>query len=131
MTRHSMLAKRLGMTAVAVAALVLGLRAADPPEFKPDGTFERVGSHRLAHGRPGAVASRERRVIGRAAPGGSGGWLVMDKEFQDLMFYANLRCEGACKTGVLLRAEKTADGGMKGLYMSLTDGGLRDLPGHD
>ena len=38
------------------------------------------------------------------------------------MFYTNLRCEGSCKTGVLLRAEKTPDGGMKGVYVSLTDG---------
>ena len=38
------------------------------------------------------------------------------------MFYTNLRCEGTCKTGVLLRAEKTPDGGMKGIYVSLTDG---------
>src|ERR1700722_19990178 len=44
----------------------------------------------------------------------SGGWLVLDKGYQDLQFYASFRCAGPCKAGVLLRTEKTADGGMKG-----------------
>jgi len=36
----------------------------------------------------------------------------------------SLRCyNGACKTGVLLRAEKTAEG-MKGVYVSLTEGDI-------
>jgi len=46
---------------------------------------------------------------------------VLDKGYQDIAFYAGFRCEGACKTGVLLRAEKTADG-MKGVYVSLAEG---------
>ena len=52
----------------------------------------------------------------------AGGWLMMDKPFQDLQFYANVRCEAKCRTGVLLRAEKTADSGLKGVYMSYADG---------
>src|SRR6187549_410846 len=40
-----------------------------------------------------------------------GGWLVLDKSFQDIGVVANFRCTGGCKTGVLFRAEKTADGG--------------------
>ena len=31
------------------------------------------------------------------------------------------RCSAGCETGVLLRAEKTPDGGMKGIYVSLSD----------
>ena len=50
----------------------------------------------------------------------SGGRLVLDKRHQDVAFYASFRCSGGCKTGVLLRAERTADG-MKGLYLSLSD----------
>ena len=48
-----------------------------------------------------------------------GGWLVLDKSFQDIGVVANFRCTGGCKTGVLFRAEKTADGGMKGVLVSL------------
>jgi len=103
-------------------ALTLSLRAADPPEFKPDAAFQ--GSALTGWRTLGQAQWRAENgeLIGRAAPGGTGGWLVMDKSFQDLMFYANVKCDGACKTGVLLRAEPMPGGGMKGVYVSLTDG---------
>src|SRR5262249_3210372 len=47
-----------------------------------------------------------------------GGWLVLDASLQDVGLFAHFRCTGGCKTGVLLRAEKAADG-MKGLYVAL------------
>ena len=50
-----------------------------------------------------------------------GGWLVLDKSFQDVEFGADFKCVGECRTGVLLRAEKTATG-MKGVFLSLDDG---------
>ena len=50
-----------------------------------------------------------------------GGWLVLDKSFQDVQFGADFRCTDGCKTGVLLRAEKTPTG-MKGVYVSLVAG---------
>jgi hypothetical protein len=50
-----------------------------------------------------------------------GGWLVLDKSFQDVEFGADFKCVGECRTGVLLRAEKTATG-MKGVFLSLNDG---------
>src|SRR5687767_6169185 len=49
-----------------------------------------------------------------------GGWLVLDKAFQDVEFGADFKCVGACKTGVLLRAEKTPTG-MKGVFLSLDE----------
>ena len=48
-----------------------------------------------------------------------GGWLVLDKSLQDVGVFGRFKCTAACKTGVLLRAEKTADG-MKGLFVALT-----------
>src|SRR4051794_14518634 len=46
----------------------------------------------------------------------SGGWLLVDgKEFQDLQIYASVKCAAGCKAGYLMRAEKTPDGGMKGV----------------
>jgi hypothetical protein len=50
-----------------------------------------------------------------------GGWLVLDKSFQDVEFGADFKCIGACRTGVLLRAEKTSTG-MKGIFLSLNAG---------
>ena len=48
-----------------------------------------------------------------------GGWLVLDRSFQDVEFGADFKCTEGCKTGVLLRAEKT-QAGMKGVFVSLT-----------
>jgi hypothetical protein len=50
-----------------------------------------------------------------------GGWLMLEKGYQDIQLAATFRCEGACKTGVLLRAEKTDDG-TRGLFVSLDQG---------
>jgi hypothetical protein len=50
--------------------------------------------------------------------GSDGGWLVLDRSFQDTGVFARFKCTAGCKTGVLLRAEKTADG-MKGVYVAL------------
>ena len=55
----------------------------------------------------------------------AGGWLFVDgKEFQDLQVFAGVTCAAGCTSGILMRAEKTADGGMKGILMSLNDGDL-------
>ena len=52
-----------------------------------------------------------------------GGWLVLDKSYQDTGFFASFRCMGGCKTGVLLRAANTPDG-MQGSFVSLNEGDL-------
>src|SRR6185436_16117766 len=53
----------------------------------------------------------------------AGGWLLVEgKSLQDLQMYASVKCVAGCKAGYLMRAEKTADGGMKGVLMSLTEG---------
>ena len=46
---------------------------------------------------------------------------MLDKSFQDVQFGADFKCVGACRTGVLLRAEKTPTG-MKGVFLSLDEG---------
>ena len=43
----------------------------------------------------------------------------MDKSFQDVQLYLNYKCTGECKSGVLLRAKKAADGSMTGVFVSL------------
>src|SRR4051812_3766515 len=69
-----------------------------------------------------AWKAQNAELVGTAKPGGGGGWLVMDKSFQDVQLYASYRCTGACTSGVLLRAQKMPDGGMSGVYVSLTEG---------
>src|SRR5439155_2216678 len=55
----------------------------------------------------------------------SGGWLLVDgKAFQEVQIYSRVKCVSGCKSGILMRAEKTIDGGMKGILMSLTEGDL-------
>ena len=105
-------------------AIVVGVLADNPKTFKPDGVFKGstlTGWHTL-----GAADWRAENgvLIGRAKPGADGGWLVMDKGLQDLMLFTNVQCDGGCKTGVLLRAEKSADGGLRGVYVSLSDGDI-------
>jgi hypothetical protein len=100
----------------------LGLHAADPAHFKPDAKF--TGSTLTGWHVVGDAewTAQNGELVGKAKPGTSGGWLMMDKGFQDLKLYLNFRCTGECKSGVLLRAHKTPDGGMEGVYVSLTDG---------
>ncbi|MBT9333325.1 FG-GAP-like repeat-containing protein [Paracidobacterium acidisoli] len=59
-------------------------------------------------------------IVGTPQSGG-GGWLVLNDSLQDINFYTQFRCSAGCATGVLLRAEKTSDGGMKGDYIELSD----------
>src|SRR5439155_15750981 len=89
------------------------------PTFHPDATFQGsalTGWHVLGDA---DWRAENGEMIGTAKQPG-GGWLVLDRSFQDVGFYASFRCAAGCRTGVLLRAEKTADG-MKGIFVSLTD----------
>jgi hypothetical protein len=58
-------------------------------------------------------------ITGVGAPGGKGGWLMLDKSYQDVQFFSQFQCTGECKTGVLVRAEKTPTG-YKGQFVSLS-----------
>ena len=116
------LLRSLAVTTVALAALALNLRAADPGNFKPDGSFK--GSTLAGWKVVGDAdwTAQNGEIVGKARPGTNGGWLVMDKNFQDVQLYLNYKCVGACKGGVLLRAAKAGDGTMTGVFTSLTPG---------
>ena len=93
------------------------------PSFMPDVKFTgstTKGWHTLGHATWSADAGT---ITGTPSDGGSG-WLVLDKSYQDISLYTEFRCEEGCEAGVLLRAEKTPDGGMKGFYVSLSDSSL-------
>lgn len=106
----------LASVCLALPAAVLGVG----PSFRPDATFK--GSSLTGWHTIGAADWRAENgeMIGSPKQPG-GGWLVLDRPLQDVGFYASFRCAPGCKTGILLRAEKTANG-MKGVYVSLTDG---------
>ncbi len=54
----------------------------------------------------------------------AGGWLLADRAYQDAAVFASFRCAAGCQTGILLRAERTADGGLKGVFVSLNQADL-------
>ncbi len=112
----------VAIVAVVIEVTFLVINAAGPANFKPDGMF--TGSTLAGWHVVGDAAwkAQNGELVGTAKPGGNGGWLVMDKSFQDVQLYASYRCTGACTSGVLLRAQKTPEGGMSGVYVSLTDG---------
>ena len=90
--------------------------------FIPDSTFKGstlAGWHVLGQA---DWKAENGELIGTPKQGG--GWLVMDHSYQDVALYSVFKCTGGCKTGVLLRAEKTAEG-MKGVLVEIA--GRRDV----
>jgi len=105
---------------VAFAALSTLPLAGTRSTFVPDWTFKGstlAGWHVLGSADWKAV---DGELIGKPKSP-EGGWLVLDKSFQDVEFGADFKCASGCKTGVLLRAEKTPTG-MKGIFLSLNEG---------
>ena len=93
---------------------------ASGPDFRPDITEtgkDLVHWHTLGQA---DWHAENGELVGTPGAGG-GGWLVFDHSYQDINFYSQYRCTGGCITGLLMRAEKTADGGMIGVYVSLSD----------
>lgn len=110
---------RLG--AVAAMALVLAAPrlTATRGNFVPDWTFK--GSALTGWTTLGDAdwKATDGIIVGTPKTPG-GGWLVLDKPLQDIQVGFDVRCGAGCKTGLLLRAEKTADGGWKGIFASLS-----------
>jgi len=106
---------------VAVPALFCVLLAASH-DFVPDLVFR--GSSLNGWHTLGATQWKAAEGGITASPNGRSGWLVLDKSYQDLEFYTDFRCAGSCEAGVLFRAEKTSDGSLKGVYVSLNTGDI-------
>jgi hypothetical protein len=112
----------LAMSATALLAQPL-LGVGPSRNFVPDFVF--TGST-LTGWRPlGAADWRAQKgeITGTAASE-AGGWLVLDRAYQDVALALSFQCPAGCKAGILLRAEKTSDGGLKGIYTSLVEGDL-------
>jgi hypothetical protein len=105
---------------IAAALVAAGVYASGARDFAPDATFKGsslTGWHPLGEAK---WKAENGEIV--ATPGSGGGWLALDKSYQDLQFFTNVRCAAACKTGVLLRAAKTPDGGLSGIFVSLAGG---------
>jgi len=103
-----------------VSLAVVALALAIGPTFIPDATFKGsalTGWHTLGQA-DWKAANGEITGTPKSA---AGGWLLMDQGLQDLGIYASFRCTAGSKTGIIVRAQKTADG-IKGLLVSLTEG---------
>jgi hypothetical protein len=92
-------------------------RAGVAKNFVPDSTF--TGSSLSGWRTIGEAAWRADNGEIVATPK-SGGWLMLDRAYEDVAVVASFRCAAGCVTGVLLRAEQTADGGTKGIFVSLS-----------
>lgn len=114
--------KQLSVTGLALVCILASAIFAANRNFIPDVTFNGsalTGWHSLGQADwradHGAIIGTPKHT--------NGGWLILDRGYQDVELSASLRCEGACKAGVLLRAEKTTEG-MKGIFVSLTGGDI-------
>jgi hypothetical protein len=112
--------KRISLAVLATLAAVARLSGTGP-SFHPDSSFKGPALsdwHTLGdaswHAENGEITGKPLQ------PGG--GWLVLDRSYQDVGFYAAFKCAVNCKTGLLMRAEKTPQGGLKGVFVSLSEG---------
>src|ERR1051325_7154451 len=90
------------------ASLALAAVFAAHKNFVPDATFTGsalTGWHALGQ----ADWRAEKGELIAKPKNENGGWLLLDRSYQDIQFAADFRCEGPCRSGVLLRAEKTTD----------------------
>ena len=89
------------------------------PSFVPDVTFtgsSLTGWHTVGNAE---WRSENGEIVGKpTAPGG--GWLVLDKPYQDVGVYVEYKYTSGCQTGVLFRETKD-DSGTKGSYVDLSD----------
>jgi hypothetical protein len=93
---------------------------ASGPSFAPDYRF--MGSSTKGwHSLGKAQWTADNGVITGTPASNGGGWLVRDDSLQDVSVYTKFRCDDECETGILLRAEKTPEGGLKGIYVSFVD----------
>jgi len=122
--------KRLRKALLGISALAVGLLAVVSPLTAAGPTFRadyRFSGTSLSGFTPMGQADwkvQNGEIVGTPKDA-SGGWLLLNgKSLQDLQMYADVKCVAGCKAGFLMRAAKTADGGMKGILMSVTEGDL-------
>jgi 3-keto-disaccharide hydrolase/FG-GAP-like repeat len=112
--------KKHFLLTAAFTAIALTPVFASGPSFRPDVTMNGTNLNGWHTFGQADWRAEKGEISGTPLQSGSG-WLVLDHSYQDTNFYTEFRCTGGCTTGVLFRAEKTSDGGMKGVFVSLSD----------
>ncbi|MCC7009640.1 MAG: VCBS repeat-containing protein [Acidobacteria bacterium] len=121
--RHGRRAMWAAAAALAVAAILPGQAAG--PTFRADYRFTGTSLSAFTPIGQADWKVQNGEIVGTPKDA-TGGWLLVNgAALQDLQMYAEVKCVAGCKAGYLVRAEKTPDGGMKGVLMSLTDGDLQ------
>ena len=119
--------KTLRMMVVAMAAMSVWLATSvftAGPTFRADYRFSGTALTDFKSVGSADWKVQNGEIVGTAKDT-NGGWLLLGgKEFQDTQMYASVKCVGGCKAGFVMRVEKTPDGGMKGVLMSVTDNDL-------
>jgi hypothetical protein len=113
--------RQIGCGILAVAGMFLVLTPAGANRnFVPDWTFQgsSLGSWRTVGGAEWRAENGEIVGVPKTA---EGGWLILDRPFQDVQFASTFRCTGGCRAGVMLRAQSTPEG-MRGAYVALPEG---------
>lgn len=90
-------------------------------DFVPDYTFagsQLAGWHTVGKADWQAINGE---IVGKAPVGSAGGWLVFDKPFQDMQLFTRFKCDAPCRTGFMVRAAATADGGLQGYFVSVAE----------
>ena len=102
------------LTAFTAVVLSVDLGGQAARTFAPDWTFK--GSALTGTQQVGQATWRAENgeIIGTPTSP-DGGWLLLDKGYQDVQFAALYRCAAACTAGVMVRSEKGADG-TRGVY---------------
>jgi hypothetical protein len=117
------MSRRLRLVAVLLFSTMALPTLAAGPTFRPDAVFS--GSSLAGWTPLGAADWRAQsgEVVGTPRSA-DGGWLVLNKSYQDVGFFSNITCPAGCRTGLLFRMEKSAGGGFKGVFVSLADDDL-------
>ena len=111
---------RLVWLVVAFSFILSFLSFAQTPSFTPDKAFKgsNLNDWQSIGDAKWSAANGEINADGKNSKGA--GWLFLNQSSQDTGVYVSFKCDGACDTGVLFRAEKK-DGKTQGFLLSIKD----------
>jgi len=91
--------------------------------FMPDHTFKGSGLEGWHVLGDAEWSAKDGELVGKTKANSYGGWLVMNKGYQDIGFHALFKATGGSETALLLRTEKVGDG-YRGVLLSLKNGDI-------
>ena len=110
----------LALSAAALTAQTAATQKLSPAsDFMPDTTFAGSALTGFAPVGDADWKATAGEIVGTPRAGGTGGWLVLGKGYNDIFFFSRFQCAAGCKGGLLFRTVDTADGGKTGTFVSL------------